>query len=70
MSNKNETLNYEKAYEELQQILKKIDSDEVSIDELSALLERAKVLITFCQNKLKKTEAEIEDIFQDDADKE
>lgn len=53
---KKKTPSYTEAYEELQQISTQLESGEVGIDELSALVQRAKELLVFCQKKLRSTE--------------
>lgn len=55
-------INYEKAMSELEQIVAGIEDNEVSIDELSKNVKRATELIKICQNKLYKTEKDIEEV--------
>ena len=55
-------LNYEAAYKELAQIAKEIENETVSVDVLAQKVKRASELITFCQTKLKNTEAEVNNI--------
>ena len=57
-----DTLTYESAYLELEQIYDQINNEQVSIDELAAKVKRAAVLISFCQEKLRLTEIEINNI--------
>lgn len=54
------TLSYSSALEELQEIMDKIENNEVDIDDLSALVKRANELTKFCEEKLKKVEQELE----------
>ena len=56
------SLTYEKAQEELQEILEKLQAEAVSIDDLTSQVQRAAELIAFCQNKLRDTEVGINDI--------
>jgi len=64
-STKMETnLTYEAAYKELQQIAREIETESVSVDVLAARVKRASELITFCQTRLRATEAEVENIIQ------
>jgi exodeoxyribonuclease VII small subunit len=56
------TLTYEAAYKELAAIAKEIESESVSIDVLAEKVKRASELITFCQTKLRSTEAEVNKI--------
>ncbi|KAA3638670.1 MAG: exodeoxyribonuclease VII small subunit [Bacteroidetes bacterium] len=58
-----EELNYQKAFEELQQIVKSMQEEMTSIDELTEQSKRAAFLINFCQEKLRKTEEEINSLF-------
>ena len=55
-------LTYEAAYQELAQIAKEIETEAVSVDVLAQKVKRASELITFCQTKLKSTEAEVNKI--------
>ncbi|HEY0895967.1 MAG TPA: exodeoxyribonuclease VII small subunit [Sphingobacteriaceae bacterium] len=57
-----ENLTYEAAYSELEQIYSQINNEQVSIDDLALKVRRAAVLISFCQNKLRNTEQEINNI--------
>ncbi len=59
---KNE-LTYEKAYNELQQIVENLQSEAVSIDELSKQALQAKELLEFCKEKLRKTKEEVKTLF-------
>lgn len=53
---------YEEAFAELQDIVRKMENDEYSIDEIAVQLKTAQRLIKFCKNKLTKTEEEISKI--------
>ena len=53
---------YEEAFAELQDIVRKMENDEYSIDEITVQLKTAQRLIKFCKNKLTKTEEEISKI--------
>lgn len=59
-----ENMTYESAYEELQQIAGEIESESVSVDVLADKVKRAAELITFCQAKLRNTEAEVNNIIK------
>jgi exodeoxyribonuclease VII small subunit len=54
-----EELKYELAFAQLQAIVRKMENDEYSIDEIAVQLKEAQRLIKFCKDKLSKTEAEI-----------
>jgi exodeoxyribonuclease VII small subunit len=61
---------YKEAFTELEEILVKIESDELNIDDLTAQVKRAAELIKFCKSKLFETESEIEKIIAEIDDKE
>ena len=50
---------YEEAFAQLQDIVRKMENDEYSIDEIAVQLKEAQRLIQFCKDKLTKTEEEI-----------
>lgn len=54
--------NYKKALEEIEDIVAKIESEEVDVDELSALVKKAANLIKQCKTKLRETGNELEEI--------
>ena len=62
---KNE-IKYEQAVKELEQIVDKMENDELDIDQLSAQLKRAKVLVKLCKDKLTKTDDEIKKLLNED----
>jgi len=55
-------LTYKAAVEEIEQIMLKLESENIDIDELSKSVKRAGELITFCKTQLRNTEKEIEHI--------
>lgn len=55
----NNEMKYEKAVSELEEIVDKMERDELDIDQLSEQLKRAKVLVKLCKDKLTKTDEEI-----------
>ena len=55
----NQEQKYEEAFAQLQTIVRKMENDEYSIDEIAVQLKEAQRLIKFCKDKLSKTEAEI-----------
>ena len=55
-------LTYTEAFEELQEIVKKMENADISVDELTKNIERASELINICKEKLSKTEAEVNKI--------
>lgn len=56
---KKEEMKYEEAFAQLQAIVRKMENDEYSIDEIAAQLKTAQRLIKLCKDKLSKTEEEI-----------
>lgn len=55
-------ITYQKAIGELEQIIQKMQSNQCTIDELSALTTRSLQLLTICKNKLTKTDEELKKI--------
>lgn len=51
---------YKAAIDELQSILRKMESDQCDIDSLSALTTRALELLKFCKQRLFKADKEVE----------
>ncbi len=58
-------LGYVEAIEEIEDILSKIEGDELDVDELSDKVKRVSVLLKFCKEKLHKTETEVENILKE-----
>ena len=54
------TESYKAAIDELQSILRKMESDQCDIDSLSALTTRALELLKFCKERLFKADKEVE----------
>ena len=53
---------YEEAFAELQTIVRKMENDELDIDQMSEQLKKAQELIKLCKDKLTKTDEEIKKI--------
>ena len=60
-----EDLSFQTATQELDAILKKLDSDDVNIDSLTVDLQRASELIEWCRARLETTRHEVERIVSD-----
>ena len=60
-------MTYEEALKQLETIVRKMESDEYSIDEIAVQLKTAQQLIKFCKDKLTKTEEEIQKITSDNS---
>ena len=58
-------MKYEKAYAELQAIVRQMENDELDIDQMAEQLKRAQELIKLCKDKLTKTDEEIKKILDD-----
>ena len=54
---------YNEAVTELEEIVKQMQSNECSIDNLSELTTRSLELLQFCKDKLTKTDEELKKIF-------
>lgn len=63
-------ITYEKAIEELEEIVAKIESEEIPVDELAEKVKRAGELIKICKTKLYKTEEEVKNVLSEIAEKE
>lgn len=59
-----ENLTYEKAMEELEQIVSKIEEGKMNVDFLAENLKRAKDLVAFCKRKLTSVDDEVSKIFE------
>ncbi|HOI49693.1 MAG TPA: exodeoxyribonuclease VII small subunit [Prolixibacteraceae bacterium] len=53
---------YQEAIEEIEEILAKIENEELDIDELAEKVKRVSVLLKSCKEKLQKTNEEVEKI--------
>jgi exodeoxyribonuclease VII small subunit len=63
-------MTYREAIEELETILRALETDEVDVDDLTARVERSAELIRLCRHKLRHAEASLDRIFDtlDDED--
>ena len=50
---------YQDAFEELQQLVRKMENVEIPVDELAEMIKRATLLINICKKKLTDTEEEV-----------
>ena len=62
----NNEMKYEKAVCELEEIVDKMERDELDIDQLSEQLKRAKVLVKLCKDKRTKTDEEIKKLLSEE----
>ena len=58
-------MNYTQAKNELEQIVTAIESGKLDIDALTSNVKRASELISFCKQKLTKTDKELQKILDD-----
>lgn len=61
-----ETIKYEEALRQLDEIVQKMERNEYGIDELTTQLKKAKELIQLCKIQLTKTDEDIKKILEDD----
>lgn len=59
-------IKYEEAVALLEEIVDKMENDELDIDQLSEQLKRAKELVKLCKDKLTKTDEEIKKLLSED----
>ena len=57
---------YEQAMKRLEEIVTRIDSNELDIDSLGESLKEAQELIKFCREKLYKSDGEIKKILEEE----
>ena len=62
----NEKISYDKAVQEIESILEKIESGDLGVDELAEKVKRVSALLKICREKLRKTEEEIDQILGDE----
>lgn len=60
-----ENITYKNAIEEIDTIIKEIETEKVDVDQLTEKLKRAKTLFDICQNKLKNTKKHVDKILDD-----
>ena len=68
-------MTYREAIEELETILRALETDAVDVDDLTTRVERSAELIRLCRHKLRHAEASLDRVFdsldeEDDADEE
>jgi exodeoxyribonuclease VII small subunit len=61
----NQNLTYKEATQELEAILKAIETDAVDVDELTQKVQRSSELIKICKQKLRSAEEAINQVFDD-----
>jgi exodeoxyribonuclease VII small subunit len=56
---------YSEAIAEIEEIIKKIEQEELDVDELSNQVKRVSFLINYCREKLRNTEEEVNKILKE-----
>jgi len=55
-------IKYSKSIQKLEEIIEKIESEEIDVDELSAKVKEAVSLIKTCKDKIEKAEMEVKKV--------
>jgi len=58
-------VSYNEAMTEIEEILEKIENDELDVDELAEKVKRVSVLLKICKDKLTKTNEQVEQILKE-----
>lgn len=61
----NENISYDKAMQELKMLVGQLQEEAVSIDDLSNKAKRAAELISYCREKLRRTEGDLKSLFEE-----
>jgi exodeoxyribonuclease VII small subunit len=56
---------YSEALQEIEEIIARIENDELDVDQLTQQVKRVSFLISFCREKLRNTEDEVEKILRE-----
>ncbi len=59
-------MKYEEAVRQLENIVRKMENDELDVDQLSEQLKLAKTLVKLCKDKLTKADGEIKKLLSED----
>ena len=59
------TKGYSEAMAEIEDILEKIENEELDVDELAEKVKRVSTLLKFCKDKLTKTNEQVEQILKE-----
>jgi exodeoxyribonuclease VII small subunit len=57
-------ITYKEAVAEIEEILEKIENEELDVDELAEKVKRVSVLLKICKDKLVKTNEQVEQILK------
>lgn len=58
-------MNYETAFAELQEIVKRLETEIIPIEEMEVMAARSQELLSFCREKLRSTDQNIQKLFQE-----
>ncbi len=58
-------ITYNEAISEIEEILEKIENEELDVDELAEKVKRVSVLLKICKEKLMKTNEQVEEILRE-----
>ncbi len=64
MTNK-KVVTYNEAIAEVEEILEKIENEELDVDDLAGKVKRVSVLLKICKDKLMKTNEQVEQILKE-----
>ncbi len=56
---------YKEAVTEIEDILEKLENEELDVDELTLKVKRVSVLLKYCKEKLTATDKEVQSIIED-----
>ncbi|MCD8186149.1 MAG: exodeoxyribonuclease VII small subunit [Rikenellaceae bacterium] len=59
-------IGYNEAIREVEEILEKLNNEELDVDQLATKVKRAAELIGLCKEKLRKAEAEVAKVIQNE----
>ena len=57
-------IKYSKAMERLEEIIQKIENEEIDIDELSEKVKEAVALVKVCKDKIEKAELQVKEVVE------
>jgi exodeoxyribonuclease VII small subunit len=63
--NTKKTVTYNEAMAEVEEILEKIENEELDVDDLAEKVKRVSVLLKICKDKLLKTNEQVEKILKE-----
>ena len=58
-------ISYSEAMTEIEEILDKIENEELDVDELAEKVKRVSVLLKICKDKLQKTNEQVEQVLKE-----